>query len=157
MKLEKWALIAEIVSGFAIVLTLIVLIVETRGNTDELRAATLANIAARTQVFPLALMTNPEVADVFTRLNSGADVSATDRSQIVGMVFTATKIAEESFLAFRDGRLEEEIWLTRLAFAVTVVQREPARSIWRNVADNGAFVEGFVQAFNRELSKRDAE
>ena len=135
MKLEKWALIAEIVSGFAIVLTLIVLIVETRGNTDELRAATLANIAARTQAFPLAVMTNPEFADVFTRLNTGADLSATDRTHIVGMVITATKIAEESFLAFRDGRLDEEIWLTRLAFAVNVVQSELARSIWRNTAD----------------------
>ena len=40
MKLEKWALIAEIVGSFAIVATLIVLIVESRGNTEAIRAST---------------------------------------------------------------------------------------------------------------------
>ena len=40
MKLEKWALIAEIVGGLAIVVTLIVLIAEVRGNTGAVRAQT---------------------------------------------------------------------------------------------------------------------
>ena len=40
MKLEKWALIAEIVGGVAIVVTLIALIVELRGNTGAIRAQT---------------------------------------------------------------------------------------------------------------------
>ena len=38
MKLEKWALIAEIVSSFAVVVTLILLVVELRDNTVALRA-----------------------------------------------------------------------------------------------------------------------
>ena len=41
MKLEKWALIAEIVGGLAIVVTLVVLIVEVRGNTDAIAAQTI--------------------------------------------------------------------------------------------------------------------
>lgn len=42
MKLEKWASIAEIACGFAIIVTLIILIVEVRGNTDAIRAQTLS-------------------------------------------------------------------------------------------------------------------
>jgi len=42
MKLEKWASIAEIAGGFAIIVTLIILIVEVRGNTDAIRAQTIS-------------------------------------------------------------------------------------------------------------------
>ena len=40
MKLEKLALIAEIVGGLAIVITLVVLIMEVRGNTNAIGAQT---------------------------------------------------------------------------------------------------------------------
>ena len=44
MKLDKIALIAEIVGGAAIVMTLIVLLLEVRGNTAAIRAATLLEV-----------------------------------------------------------------------------------------------------------------
>ena len=47
MKLEKWALLAEIISGVAIVVTVIILIVEVRGNTTVLRATNRQSIAER--------------------------------------------------------------------------------------------------------------
>ena len=44
MKLDKIALIAEIVGGAAIVITLIVLLLEVRGNTAAIQAATLLEV-----------------------------------------------------------------------------------------------------------------
>ncbi len=41
MKLEKWALIAEVVGGLAVVATLIVLIAEIRSNTEAISAQTI--------------------------------------------------------------------------------------------------------------------
>jgi len=41
MKLERCALLAEIVSGIAIVLTLVILVFEVRSNTDAVRAQTI--------------------------------------------------------------------------------------------------------------------
>ena len=41
MKLQKWALTAEIIGAAAIVVTLVILIVELRGNTDALQAQTI--------------------------------------------------------------------------------------------------------------------
>lgn len=37
MKLEKWALVTEVVSGIVVVVTLDTLILEVRGHTAELR------------------------------------------------------------------------------------------------------------------------
>ena len=41
MKLEKWALIAEIVGSFAVVVTLVLLIVEVRGTTNAIQEQTI--------------------------------------------------------------------------------------------------------------------
>ena len=46
MKLEKWALGAEILGGIAIVVTLIVLIIEVRGNTSAIQAQTINTLVA---------------------------------------------------------------------------------------------------------------
>ncbi len=43
MKLEKWALIAEVVGAGAIVITLILVLFEIRGNTDAIRAQTISS------------------------------------------------------------------------------------------------------------------
>jgi len=40
VKVEKWAVIADVVGALAVVMTLIVLIVEVRGNTDAIRSQT---------------------------------------------------------------------------------------------------------------------
>ncbi len=58
-KLSDWASIAEIVSGVAIVVTLIVLILQVQGNTDELRAASQTTISGRIQAVVLATIENP--------------------------------------------------------------------------------------------------
>jgi hypothetical protein len=44
MKLEKWALVSEIIGAFAIVVTLIVLVLEVRENTAAIRAAAILEV-----------------------------------------------------------------------------------------------------------------
>ena len=55
-KLHEYALVAEIVSGVAIVVTLIFLIYEIRGNTSALQATAIQNSTdtAREMLFMLA-------------------------------------------------------------------------------------------------------
>ncbi len=68
-----------------------------------MRAATLANVAARTQVLPLALMTNPQWVDVTVRWNVGEELTHSEEVQVFGYLVTVLKLAEESFIAYRDG------------------------------------------------------
>lgn len=154
MKLEKYALIAEIVGGFAIVVTLIVLIVELGGNTEEMRAATLANVAARTQALPLALATNPQFADLWARMGAGEELSPVEEAQVSGILVIALKLAEESFMAYRDGRLDEEVWQTRAALALNLLRRESSRKYWEGARTQGAYVPGFVDWLDTALVER---
>ncbi len=142
-RLSDWASAAEIIGSVAIVVTLIVLIFEMRGNTDEMRAATLANLAARTQAFPLAVATNPQVANLWARIEAGEELSPSDEAQIKGVVVIALKLEEKSFIARRDGRLDEEVWRTRAAFALLVLRHQSLRDYWKQMRLNGAFIPAF--------------
>ncbi len=65
MKLEKWALIAEIVSGVAIVVTLVILIFEVRGNTSAVQIATIDNVTSGWVGLNQAIVSDPQVARAF--------------------------------------------------------------------------------------------
>ena len=64
MNLQKAALVAEIVGSIAVVITLVVLIFEVRGNTDAILAGNRQSVAARTGDFALTVAGNPELAAV---------------------------------------------------------------------------------------------
>ena len=61
MKLEKWALIAEIAGAIAIVITVVVLIFEVRGNTDAIRAASAQSITDATTDVLTLLASDPDL------------------------------------------------------------------------------------------------
>lgn len=158
MNLQKWALVAEIVGGLAVICTLLLLIFEIRGNTEELRAASQANIAARTQALPIALMTNPQWADVYRRWITGQDLTPTERTQVFGHLITVLKLAEESYFAYRDGRLEEEIWQTRAELALSALTDDHNRGIWKTQASvSGNFTQEFVDWFDVAVVDRYGE
>ncbi len=157
MKLEKYALIAEIIGGFAIVVTLIILVFEMRGNTEEIRAATLANIAARTQEFALLSIRNPHMADIEYRLSTGAELSPTEIELVGGVVIALLKLGEESFIAYRDGRLEEEIWGTRGAVVLNLLDDELERDLYVEFREGGVLIKGFTDWLDAELIERYGE
>ena len=77
--------------------------------------------------------------------------------QISGYVITVLKLAEESFVAYRDQRLDEEIWLTRADFALNTLSRKQARENWESMRPNGVFVQGFIDWFDAALAERYGE
>ena len=155
MKLERFALIAEIVGSVAIVVTLIVLIVEMRENTDEIRATTLADIAARTQALPLAAATNPEQALLWIKIRSGEGLSPSDFAQAHQMLIVTLKLAEESFIAHRDERLDDEVWQTRAAIALIYLERQDLRNAWEDIRKMGVYIPGFVGYIDTAIADRE--
>ena len=154
MKLEKFALVGEIVGSVAIVVTLIILIVEIRGNTGEMRAATLANLAARTQAMPLAAVTNSQWAGVLARQQAGEELTPSEQVQYFLYLIAVLKLAEEAFIAYEGERLDERIWLTRAAFALNNFDSVSNREHWASIRTRGTFVPSFVNWFDVALVDR---
>lgn len=62
MNLEKWSLIAEITGGVAIVISVVISIIEVRGNTAAIQAASAQSITDATTDVLTLMASNGELA-----------------------------------------------------------------------------------------------
>jgi hypothetical protein len=150
MKLEKWALIAEVVSGVAIVVTLAILIFQIRQNTDAIRAANRQSVATRSQDWTLHVLSDPDSLAVFAALMN----TSVDYRRENALVFTVIKLAEESFLQYRDGFLAEEYWQTRANFALNMLQTKGARTHYQDQVKRGVYIKAFTDWIDQALEQK---
>jgi len=73
MNLEKTAAIGEIINSVAIVVTLIILVVEVRGNTAAIQAQTIQTAAALDQEFLVTVGADPVTAQTWATYLSAPD------------------------------------------------------------------------------------
>jgi len=112
LKLERWASIAEIVSGIAVVVTLVFLVLGIRENTEATRASTYGRSMAGMIEFRQTIINDPEIARIFntfidyntTELD---DVESTRLRQLLWLVFS---VYEDAFYAQEYGVLGEAEW-----------------------------------------------
>ena len=102
MKLQKWALIAEVVGSIAILATLIVLVIETRGNTAELRRQSALD---RARFVSTDMLNSPDLAGLLARIKEQDGYEPVTKAFMDEYGFTAEE-------AIRFGRHLEGIWFT---------------------------------------------
>jgi hypothetical protein len=150
MNLQKCALLAEIVGSIAVVVTLVVLIFEVRGNTDAIRAGNRQSIAERTGNFALAVASNPELAAIQGQALGGNPV---EMQQATSYMVAVLQLVQESYFLYRDGLLEEAIWRTRANFAIGNVRSEFGRARYERLKQSGVLAPEFSQWLDAELAK----
>jgi len=110
-KLSDWANLAEIVSGVAIVVTLVFVIVEIRENTEAIRSSNRQSLASRGEQHMLARTESPELAQIVEKATSGQMLSVAERWIYRGYLGAIVRLTEEAYLQFEEGRLDEAYWL----------------------------------------------
>lgn len=117
MKLERWALVAEIVGGLAIVVTLVFLIYETRQSTAATYAASYDQLSAEMADWRMALANNPEMQAnyfrfAFTDDERQGEFPYEDTAYETGVIVSAALylIYERAYFAREYGRLGDEEW-----------------------------------------------
>ena len=109
-KLSDWASIAEILSGIAVVVTLIVLIIGIRDNTDSVRASTYADSLDRLNDFQMDVLVDPDalrVWDAYTK-SEASGLDGLDAQRLTIVVLTLFRTLENSYFAARYNLLGEE-------------------------------------------------
>ncbi len=125
MKLEKWALSAEIVGSVAVVVTLAILIFEVRGNTSAIQAQTVQAAATLDQDFLLVLGSDPAVAEMWaTFLESPESLSRAQQLQGIYLIGALLRRFENLILQRRLGSLSEEGWESRQPLFVGIARSE---------------------------------
>ena len=137
MKLEKCALIAEIIGGFAIVVSLVVLIFEVRGTTDAIQAQT----AQATFGISTGSFYYPEgniALDKMQREESLTVEEAAHAEALLSAIFTSF---DNHYYQYRHGNLDQEIhdaYRTRLLW---LMRSKPVRDAW--IVRSPLHTEGF--------------
>ena len=112
LKLSDWAAIAEVVSGVAVVVTLIFLIVGIRENTEVTRATAYdRNIDSLTQL-RTEVVRDPELARIWQAFQdeSRDALSEIDMVRLRLIVNNVFNIYEKSYFSYRYGLLGESEW-----------------------------------------------
>jgi len=155
MKLEKYALIAEVVSAIAIVVTLVFLIVEIRANTAATLAANRQSLAARTELFLSTQATSPELATLAVKARRDEELTEVERYQYGSLLGQTLRLAEEGYLQYLDGKLDGEYWQTRARNTVdSRMNSRLARELYYEWSELGWFAPRFTAWLDGELESK---
>jgi hypothetical protein len=154
MNLQKAALLAEIVGSIAVVVTLVVLIFEVRGNTDAILAGNRQSIAERTGEFALAVAGNPELAAIQAQALGGNPV---ETQQANSYMVAVLQLVQESYFLHKDGLLDDAIWRTRANFALGNIRFEFGRARYERLKQTGVLAPEFTQWLDAEAAKEASQ
>jgi hypothetical protein len=157
MKLEKWALIAEIIGGAAIVVTLVVLVVEIRANTDAIAVSNRQSMAMRAQELALTLVEDRALNDAVNDAIEGRGVPDEMLNSVETFGTAVVRVAEEAYFLNQEGKLDEAFWEQRANVAISLYRDERLRRNFIEYQQRGFYVDEFADWLERELVARYGE
>ena len=133
-KLQRYALIAEIVGGIAVLATLILIAFELRTNTITLRASTYDSLVAdmSNQRFERALNTTVSEGYLLREEEGREELSPMQAYQRREIFVAMYLIYERAFVQWKAGNLDDEAWER---FHRNICQNSGLVSFERNVGN----------------------
>jgi hypothetical protein len=153
-KLSDWASVAEIASGVAVVITLAILIIGIRENTDAIRASTYAQSLNALNQWRGSIYESREVGGFWEAFRAGDvdELDSVDTGRLGQFVINLFTIYEHSYFAWQRGLIGGSEWRRfepNICLQYTRVARLPRVSL----AYEGALTKEF-QDFVSELCLR---
>jgi len=147
MKLKKYALISEIIGSFAVVVTLIVLIVEIRENTAAIHAANRQSISERIEHRTIAIATSPQLSRLLVAVQEpGAiKIGSSEWWQLSSFYAALLTATEEAYLQYQDGRLTKEFFDARANRALLLLNNPVGRDYFSGAREAGFFVPEYME------------
>jgi hypothetical protein len=127
MNRSKLAVLSEILSSIAVVVTLIYLTVEVRQNTDALRAQSRQAVLEASQAELAMLVEDPSLGLAFSE---GRSLSPEEHVQVDAWLTGALRTREYSWLQYRERSVDEAQWATERAVILSIFDDPLARLWW---------------------------
>lgn len=130
-KLQRYALISEIVGALAVVMSLIYVGVGVRQNTEALQVANHQRLVAM-EVEKNAWLRNPDFAAAYVLAFDGFDkLSPVQKTQYEMFIADTLTAWEFAFITHEKDALEDDIWDGWDRYYRSEVEAEPFRRFWR--------------------------
>jgi hypothetical protein len=144
MKLEKLAALAEIVSSFAIVITLVFLTFQTREmaqQTEQTNSALVSNSRATTMMADVTLLAASASLD--------SEFAAIGRNTT--LIAAYFRIREFAWFQYQNGTLDQAAWESYARPTINMFNSPVVRSWWEESSIN--LDPGFVAAINSAVGR----
>ena len=138
MKLEKWALLAEILSAIAVVSSLVFVGLQVRQGAEETALNTRAiqvnayqNLTAQLSTVNSLVIENSDLAEAFSRIyQPDAPVSELAEIKLRSLMTLVYRHGEMAFVQYQNGLIGESQLESMLAPVVAVLASETGRQTW---------------------------
>ena len=140
--LQRWALVAEIVGGIAVVLSLIFVGLqikqsseETALNTRALQATAYQNLIAQIESMNTLIIQDSEFADLYNRmLNRESPTNRVERQRIVTFITLSIRHGDLAFKQYQNELIDKESLDSVLTPLIVFLQlMEPAKPRWEQL------------------------
>jgi hypothetical protein len=131
MNLQELVALAEIVSAFAVVLTLVVLIISIRQNTKSQKALVVDSLAAAITSINVPAMESPALGSALSKAT--ADWSSASREERIiahYFLFSLFKLLENAWYQQKTGVLDQAYWLGWESLLRKYYHAEGVRRVW---------------------------
>jgi hypothetical protein len=133
LKLTEWASVAEIASGVAVVVTLIILIIGVNENTDVMRASAYKGYIDSLNELQASVLVDPDGLRVWDAYMGGsgaaAELDGLDRRRLGIIILNVLRIYEGAYFSNRYGVIGAEEW-SRFAGMLCVHHRNVLVAGW---------------------------
>lgn len=141
-KLQDWASIADIVSGIAVILSLIYVGYELRQNTLAMEANSRQEFAHQDLTYLATALDSSVVARAIVKVEAGQKLTALEKSQLINRQHMNFRVFENAYYQLQKGTLETSEWTRyRQIIQRLICDWEPAQAMWSQ------FRTGFVPEF----------
>lgn len=133
MTLEQFASIGEIVSGVAVIISLVYLAIQIRTNTDAERSSTYQSIVSDFGAMNNTMASTPELSHMFVQaMEDYHQLSSDQKARISQIFFQCFRYFENMFYQHRKGYLDEEVWIGWKRLMLTYYSRPGFQTWWEH-------------------------
>ena len=120
---------AEVISAFAVVISLFYLAFSVQQNTDAVRASALNNVTTDIGTL-MQVGASKEIATITMKARNDAPLSETEKEQFLYWFFQNIALTESAWLHREQSRIDGGYYETMVPFLCYVVDNKTGREIW---------------------------
>src|ERR1700747_1799464 len=152
MNLQTWVSLAEIISAFAVPLTLIAVIVSLRQNTRSQKALAVESLAAAITAINLPGMKSPALGTALAKATADWSASTREERMVAHFfLFSFSKLLENAWYQQKAGILDQAQWIGWETMLRKYYHAEGVQRAWWPARKNG-----YSPEFQKFFSQKNA-
>lgn len=154
--LQDYALIAEIVGGIAVVLSLLYVGFQIQLNTAERRTDSIQSITAGNRELALVYVNNTDAGRAWHKVIDGKELNKEELDRMSDSLYAHLMLLEETYSKYQEGYLDEAFLDARVALIEGKVLWSPQlKGVYQGMKKSGIFTRPFIDWLEARLRESE--